>query len=222
MKKTKSPKSNVNTAEPILARGNGRVRNSQDGHVYLRAVFAHREKRRKELELSQGYGKPPSSASMASQQTTLSSGGNQYGDKFSSHVNSSLASSAAASLLGSATSTTNEGGGVPLLMERDREKLKDKYKQKSCSLCNAQICEQAFNFFTKFTQCKSMNEYRFRLYFVYLIPLSHFWISAACGENKNFVLPPLLKFWLKKYFVFFNPNSRRDKRILVLIFPTEA
>ena len=31
------------------------------------------------------------------------------------------------------------------------------------------------------------------------IPLSHFWISAACGENKNFVLPPLLEFWLKKY-----------------------
>ena len=92
-----------------------------------------------------------------------------------------------------------KGGGVPLLMERDREKLKDKYKQKRCSLCNAQICEQAFNFFNKFTQCKSMNEYRFRLYFVYLIPLSHFWISAACGENKNFVLPPLLKFWLKKY-----------------------
>ena len=32
-----------------------------------------------------------------------------------------------------------------------------------------------------------------------LIPLSHFWISAACGENKNFLLPPLLEFWLKKY-----------------------
>ena len=26
------------------------------------------------------------------------------------------------------------------------------------------------------------------------IPLSHFWISAACGENINFALPPLLEF----------------------------
>ena len=62
-------------------------------------------------QVSQGYGKPPSSASMASQQTTLSSGGNQYGDKFSSHVDSSSASSAAAASLGSATSTTNALSG---------------------------------------------------------------------------------------------------------------
>ena len=54
MKKTETPKSNVNTAEPILARGNGRVRNSQDGHVYLRAVFALRKKRREELERASG------------------------------------------------------------------------------------------------------------------------------------------------------------------------
>ena len=47
-----------------------------------------------------------------------------------------------------------------------------------------------------------------------IIPLSHFWISAACGENINFALPPLLEFGLTKYdfspkshfFVFFQPK----------------
>ena len=56
----------------------------------------------------QGYGKPPSSAS-----TTQSSGGNQYGDKFSSHADSPSGSNAAATgaSLGSGTSTTNALSG---------------------------------------------------------------------------------------------------------------
>ena len=49
---------------------------------------------------------------------------------------------------------------------------------------------------------------------IQLIPLSYFWISAACGENKNFALPPLLEFRLTKYdflpkslfFEFFQPK----------------
>ena len=38
----------------ILTKGNGRERNPQDGHVYLRAVFALRKKRREELEGASG------------------------------------------------------------------------------------------------------------------------------------------------------------------------
>ena len=38
------------------------------------------------------------------------------------------------------------------------------------------------------------------------IPLSHFWISAACGENINFALPPLLELGLTKSD--FSPKSQ--------------
>ena len=49
-------------------------------------------------------------------------------------------------------------------------------------------------------------------------PLSHFWISAACSENINFALPPLLEFGLTKYdfstkshfFVFFQPKFQEE------------
>ena len=57
------------------------------------------------------------------------------------------------------------------------------YKCDALTKVNSQICEQSFNFFNKFTQCKSMNEYRFRLFFVYAIDLHNLKFNGLLNSS---------------------------------------
>ena len=62
----------------------------------------------------------------------------------------------------------------------------ERYNPYSClalTKVNTQICEQGFNFFNKFTQVKAMNEFRFRLFFTYIIDLHNLKFTNRLHES---------------------------------------